>query len=152
MLLIFYKKVSTNASQEAQSESVYWAQCSVLFNQRVTEPQNCWGRHLCRSPCPTGLHKQDHVELVTQDRIQMTFEKLQRWRLRNLPEQSVSLLYHRSINFFSSFYFEFSAIYWNLFTSTRQVFKYTEKIPLNLLFSNINKSTSHSLFPYASNP
>lgn len=71
MLLFLYNKVSTNTPEEAQSESVYWAQCSVLFNYRVTESQNCQGRHLCRSPCPTGLHKQDHVGLVAQRQIQM---------------------------------------------------------------------------------
>lgn len=99
MLLFLYKKVSTNTLEEAQIESVYWAQCSVLFNFRVTESQNCWSKCLCRSPCLTSLHKQDHVELVTQDQIQMASEYLQRRRLHNLPEQSVSVLYHPSSKF-----------------------------------------------------
>jgi len=52
------------------------------------------GEDLWRSSAPTPLCKQGHLEPVVQDRVQMAFENLQRWRLHNLFGQPVPLLGH----------------------------------------------------------
>ena len=40
------------------------------------------------------LLKQDHLELVAQDSVQLGFEYLQGWRLHTLPGQAVPVLSH----------------------------------------------------------
>jgi len=52
------------------------------------------GWALCMSPGPTPALKNSHLELVTQDPIQMAFEYLQGGRLHYLPGQPVPELDH----------------------------------------------------------
>ena len=52
------------------------------------------GRDLWRSPSPTPLSKQDHLEQVAQDCVQAGFEYLQRRRLHNPSGQPVPVLRH----------------------------------------------------------
>ena len=67
-------------------------------NHRMAEVR----RDLWRSSGPTLLLKQGHLELVAQDYIQMAFEYLQQWRLRNLSGQPMTVLCHpHSKNVFS---------------------------------------------------
>ena len=51
-------------------------------------------RDLLKSPAPTHLLKQGHLELVAQDHVQMAFKYLQVWRLDSLPGQPVPVLTH----------------------------------------------------------
>jgi len=50
------------------------------------------GRDLWRSSCPTPLLKQDHLEWLAQDHVQMAYQYLQGWRLLNLSGKPVSAL------------------------------------------------------------
>jgi len=52
------------------------------------------GRDLLGAPAPTPLLKQDHLELVAQDRVQTASEYLQGWRLYNLSGQPGPVLSH----------------------------------------------------------
>ena len=52
------------------------------------------GRDLWRSASPTQLLKQDHLEQVSQNRVQVGSESLQRRRLHNLSGQPVPVLGH----------------------------------------------------------
>lgn len=48
------------------------------------------GRNLCRSSDPTRLLKQDHLEHIAQDHVQVAFEYRQGWRLHNVSGQSMT--------------------------------------------------------------
>jgi len=52
------------------------------------------GRDVQRSSGPSPLLKQDHLESVSQDHVQLAFEHLQGWRLDNLSGQPVLVLGH----------------------------------------------------------
>lgn len=45
-------------------------------------------------PCPTPLVHQNHLQLVAQVHIWMTFENLESWKHHNLPKPFVPLLGH----------------------------------------------------------
>lgn len=58
-----------------------------------TESQNGWGwKGLLESILSEPLFKQDHLEQVAQDHIQLTFEKLQGWRVHNLSGYPVPVV------------------------------------------------------------
>ena len=59
-------------------------------NHRIIEV----GSDLWRSLGPTPLLKKGYLKLVAQDHVQMSFEYLQGWRLRNLSGQAVQVLSH----------------------------------------------------------
>lgn len=52
------------------------------------------GRDVRRSCGPTRLVKQDHPEMVAQDRAQVAFERLRGWRLHSIPGHPVPVLGH----------------------------------------------------------
>jgi len=52
------------------------------------------GRDLWRTPGPSPLLKQGHLELLVQDHVQTAFEYLQGWRFHNFPGQLVPALSH----------------------------------------------------------
>jgi len=65
------------------------------------------GRDLERSSSPIPLLDKEHLDCVIQERIQVSFECLQRRRPHNLPEQPVPVFcYPRSEKAFSSIYVE----------------------------------------------
>jgi len=52
------------------------------------------GRNLRGSSSPTPLSKQGHLEEAAQDRVQVSFEYVQRRRIHNLPGQLIPVLRH----------------------------------------------------------
>jgi len=54
------------------------------------------GRDLWRSSGPSPLLKQDHLEQVAQDHVQMASEYLQGWRLHSLFGQPLPVHTHPS--------------------------------------------------------
>lgn len=52
------------------------------------------GRDLWKLSCPLPLFKQEHLELVPQGHIQVTFEHIRQWRLYNHSGQHVLMLGH----------------------------------------------------------
>ena len=106
------------------------------------------------------LHKQGHLEPVAQDCVQSAFEYLQGWRLHNLPKQPVTLTVKTVVPDVQSQLpvFQFVPIasgpgtghHWEephffLFAPSLQVLLYIDNIPLSLLFSRLNSSSSLSL-------
>lgn len=53
------------------------------------------GRDVARSPAPTPLLKQGHLESGAQKHVQMAFGHMLGWKHHNLPEQLAICQYHR---------------------------------------------------------
>ena len=66
-------------------------ECGARFSHHRTAGI---GRDLWRSPCPTPLPKQGHLEQAAQDLVQAEFEYLQRRRLHDPSGQPVPGLHH----------------------------------------------------------
>lgn len=71
-----------------------WISCFtwIVFSQNDSRAQVI--RDFWKSPGPTLLLKQGHLELAVQDCVQVAFEYFQRGRLLNLSEQPGPVLRH----------------------------------------------------------